>query len=116
VHKHFYGNWRAKFPKNSVEEKIWSPRRCSSCDLVQAGLRGSFLSMSRRLTLFVLAIAIISSAAKFAITQPKEQPLSRELKALVINAPPPQYLYEACAKPTLTCLGRLHQAKIVFMG
>ncbi len=72
--------------------------------------------MSRRLTLFVLAIAIISSAAKFAITQPKEQPLSRELKALVINAPPPQYLYEACAKPTLTCLGRLHQAKIVFMG
>lgn len=57
VSKHFYGNWWAKSQKNlRKRKKISLLRGCFGYDSVSLDVGYYSLSMSRRLTLFVLAI------------------------------------------------------------
>ncbi len=60
--------------------------------------RAIFLSMSRRLTLFLLAITIFLAASRVATA---EVTVSGEPKALAVYAPRPDYPYEAREKRTV---------------
>ncbi len=97
---------RDEVPKNACphEEKVWFLHGCFNYDSVALTIAHHFFSMSRRLTLLVLAITIFSQPANFASTRVKQghtdqHKLSEEqARALATYTPMPQYPLQARAK------------------
>ena len=88
--------------KPAQKEKISPLRGCFSYDFGRSSYREHFLSMSRRLTILVLAIWPLLQHASFAAIKERDaepRKLSEEeARALAIYAPIPRYPREARAK------------------